>query len=275
MKIFRPANIFTGLAVALAFAFVFRLINVATFQGQGSGDDIGLTRPANAGGFSPQQLHSPPPPAESDAPSQADLDKKVQDSAHAPDDAASAAAAPSAAPVPVKDANKDDALPPPPDGNASFSASEVEVLQSLSKRRDELDKREKSLAEREALLSAAEQEVDHKITELNKLKGELENLLGQQQTEQDERITSLVKIYEEMKPKEAATIFNTLDMDVLMAVIGRMSEKDQRKVGPILAAMDPDKARLVTIRLMQQRELPAAAAIKKEAQQQGLAAPAH
>jgi flagellar motility protein MotE (MotC chaperone) len=130
------------------------------------------------------------------------------------------------------------------------------VLQSLAKRRDELDRREKSLTQREALLSAAEQEVDHKIAELNKLKGEIENLLGQQQKLEDERIASLVKIYEGMKPKEAATIFNTLDMDVLLPVMSRMSE---RKSGPILASMDPEKARLVTIRLAQQRELPVAA----------------
>lgn len=232
MKIFRPANIFTGLAVALAFAFVFRLVNVLTIGGQAA-DTIGLTRAANAGGFSPQQLHAPPV---------------------------------------VKD-TRDDAMPPPPDDNANFSAAEVQVLQSLAKRRDDLDRREKSLAEREALLSAAEQEVDHKIAELNKLKSELESLLGQQQKEQDDRIDSLVKIYEGMKPKEAATIFNTLDMDVLLPVISRMNE---RKSGPILASMDPEKARIVTIRLAQQRELPAAtAAMKKTLQSQNAPAVEH
>lgn len=70
---------------------------------------------------------------------------------------------------------------------------------------------------------------------------------------EEDRITSLVKIYEGMKPKEAATIFNTLDMDVLLSVISRMSE---RKSSPVLAAMAPDKARLVTIRLAAQRKLP-------------------
>lgn len=269
MKIFRPANIFTGLAVALAFAFVFRLVNVLTIGGQAA-DTIGLTRAANAGGFSPQQLHAPPPAANGDVPSQDELDKAVQQSNAKPDDPA--AAAPSAAPPVVKD-TRDDAMPPPPDDNANFSAAEVQVLQSLAKRRDDLDRREKSLAEREALLSAAEQEVDHKIAELNKLKSELESLLGQQQKEQDDRIDSLVKIYEGMKPKEAATIFNTLDMDVLLPVISRMNE---RKSGPILASMDPEKARIVTIRLAQQRELPAAtAAMKKTLQSQNAPAVEH
>jgi flagellar motility protein MotE (MotC chaperone) len=56
-----------------------------------------------------------------------------------------------------------------------------------------------------------------------------------------------------MKPKEAARIFDTLEMDVLLSVIGKMNE---RKMSPILASMDPDKAREVTIKLAEQRKLP-------------------
>lgn len=268
MKIFRPINLFTAVAVVLAFAFVFRLVNIVTFRHTDAGD-IGLTTPANAGGFSPSQIHATPPPAADDAPSQEDLDRAVKESSRKPDDSSSAAPVAPTASTPSgaapAAASKDAAsTPPPDDGNTSFSTSEIQVLQSLSKRRDDLDKREKTLTEREALLSAAEQEVDHKITELNKLKGEIEALLGQQQKVADERIVSLVKIYEGMKPKEAATIFNTLDMDVLLPVISRMNE---RKSGPVLAAMDPDKARIVTIRLAQQRELPQPVSAAKKALQ--------
>ena len=85
------------------------------------------------------------------------------------------------------------------------------------------------------------------------MQGELKSLLGQQEKMEEDRIVSLVRIYEGMKPKEAATIFNTLEMDILLTVIGRMSE---RKSGPILASMDPEKARIVTTRLAMQRRLP-------------------
>jgi flagellar motility protein MotE (MotC chaperone) len=138
-----------------------------------------------------------------------------------------------------------------------FSASELEVLQSLSRRRAELDARERKIEQREALLTAAGQEVDHKIAELNRLKGEIEELLGKQQKMEEERLASLVKIYENMKPKEAAVIFNTLDLDVLLAIIGRMNE---RKATLIFQEMDPEKARIVTIRLSEQRKLPPAPA---------------
>lgn len=134
-----------------------------------------------------------------------------------------------------------------------FSDSEVELLQALSSRREELDRREKTLAGREALLQAAEQQVDRKIDELKSLRADIEKLLGQQQEEEEARIKSLVKIYESMKPKEAASIFNTLEMEVLLAVLGRMSE---RRSAPIIASMNPEKAREITIKLAEQKKLP-------------------
>lgn len=134
-----------------------------------------------------------------------------------------------------------------------FSDAEIDVLQSLAKRREALEKREKELATREALLNVAEAEVDNKIAELKTLRTEIEKLLGKQSDVQENRLRSLVKIYENMKPQEAARIMNTLEMEVLLDVIGRMSE---RRSAPILANMTPDRARAVTIRLAEQRKLP-------------------
>lgn len=135
-----------------------------------------------------------------------------------------------------------------------FTDTEIKILQSLSQRRKSLDKREQQIATKEAFLKVAEEEVNKKIAELNKLKSKIEQLLGKQDKLQEARIRSLVKIYESMKPKDAAKIFNTLDMEVLLDVIGRMSE---RKTAPILASMQPDRAREVTIKLAKQKHLPA------------------
>jgi len=234
MRIFRPINAFTLLVVILAFAFTFRLVNI--FSHRGPSDDIGVFSSANAVEAAPAT--DDPPPL-----TQTDIDKAVKDAAKKADLETTPEVAP----------RGNDNVPAPPIFSRAFTASELDVLQSLSKRRDELEKRERRIADREALLSAAEQEVDEKVKELNKLKGEIEGLLGKQQQMEDARINSLVKIYEAMKPKEAAVIFNTLNLDVLLSVISRMSE---RKSSPVLAAMDPDKARIVTIRLAEQRKLP-------------------
>lgn len=143
-----------------------------------------------------------------------------------------------------KDATEEDVM---------FSNVRNELYDDLSQRRQELDKREKQLSTREALLSAAERELDQKLREMTTIKNEIEALLKEQSAEEQSRINSLVKIYEGMKAKDAARIFNTLDMDVLIMVMSRMSE---RKSSPILAEMSPDRARTVTILLAQQKQLP-------------------
>lgn len=137
--------------------------------------------------------------------------------------------------------------------DSDFSSSEVEILQSLVKRREELRQKERVLNQKEALLAAAEKQIESKMVELTSLRGEIEGLLGKQQTEQEDRIKSLVKMYETMKPKDAARIFDTLEEDVLLSVISKMSE---RKAAPILASMNAERARLVTIKLAEQKRLP-------------------
>ncbi|MCD8497246.1 MAG: flagellar protein FlbB [Alphaproteobacteria bacterium] len=132
-------------------------------------------------------------------------------------------------------------------------AVKAEMFEDLTKRREMLDGREKDLTTREALLKAAEQELDRKYQELETIRTEIKDLLVEQSEEEKARIKSLVKIYEGMKPKDAAGIFDTLDLDVLVDVMTQMSE---RKLSPILAAMDPERARTVTIIMAEQKKLP-------------------
>ena len=134
--------------------------------------------------------------------------------------------------------------------------AEIEVLQQLAERRNDLERRSKDLDKREALLVAAEQRFDQKVVELKKLREEIQGLLKQVDEKQAAQLDSLVKIYETMKPKEAARIFETMDLPVLLNVLERMKES---KTAPILAAMDPLKAKEVTVALVDRRQLPAAA----------------
>ena len=53
-----------------------------------------------------------------------------------------------------------------------------------------------------------------------------------------------------MKPRDAAVIFNDLDLPVLLPVLDRMKEA---KAAPVLAAMHPERARQVTSELAQLR----------------------
>lgn len=133
------------------------------------------------------------------------------------------------------------------------SPAEMEVLNQLSQRREELDGRSKDLDGREALLRVAEQRVDQKIKEMTTLRQQLQSMVSQVSESQAAQIENLVKIYETMKPEEAARIFETLDMPVLLGVIQRMKPA---RTAPIMAKMAPEKAKDITIALTKQDQLP-------------------
>lgn len=134
---------------------------------------------------------------------------------------------------------------------ASMSQTEIDVLQALSERRRQLDERERTVEQREALLKAAEQRISEKVNELKAIQAKLEASLKKQESEREEQLRRLVKVYENMKPKEAARIFEQLDDNVLIDVAERMKEV---KLAPVLASMEPKRATLVTTELSKRRE---------------------
>ncbi len=133
-----------------------------------------------------------------------------------------------------------------------FSQVELDILQSLAQRREELEDRDNELDLKEKLLEATELRINDKLDEMKRLEEEVSLLLEDYNKQEQSQIKSLVKIYENMKPKDAAQIFNELDMPILLEVIDQMSE---RKAAPILAQMSPIKAKEVTADLAEMRKL--------------------
>ena len=135
----------------------------------------------------------------------------------------------------------------------SLTDKEINLLQALAERRRELDLRARQMEQREALLKAAERRIEEKVGGLKALQKTIQDLLLQQEDQHEGQYKSLVKIYESMKPKDAARIFEQMDMSVLLPVIERMKE---RKTAPILAKMNPAKANAITTQLAQRRKSP-------------------
>ncbi len=134
-----------------------------------------------------------------------------------------------------------------------FAPTELKVLNKLVDRREELQQREAKVAEKERLIEAAEAQLAKKVDELEQLRTQIEAMLEKKSAEQEAQISHLVKIYETMKPKQAAEIFNNMDSMTLIDVISRMSA---RKSAPVLAAMDPNRAKEVTLALATVNKLP-------------------
>lgn len=142
------------------------------------------------------------------------------------------------------------------DDSESNSAAEVDVLTSLSKRRQQLDAREQSLNMQANLIAAAEQRVDGKIAALKDLQTTMQKLLGQRDAAEQAQLTALVKTYSSMKPADAARIFNSLDDTVELNVAAQMKSD---VLGAILAKMQPDMAEKLTVRLANRLKLPQSA----------------
>jgi flagellar motility protein MotE (MotC chaperone) len=131
--------------------------------------------------------------------------------------------------------------------------SELDILQKLSDRRAELDRRSRQLDTREKLLQATENRIESKIVDLKEIQNTISKLLKKHDKEKETKMRSVVKIYEKMKPKDAARIFEELEMPILLDVVERMREA---KTAPIIAKMTPGKAKAVTSALAYRRALP-------------------
>jgi flagellar motility protein MotE (MotC chaperone) len=159
-------------------------------------------------------------------------------------------AAPAAKPEAGKDAAKDakpGASPAEADRDPSqMSQEEIGVLQQLADRRAELDKRAAELNERDVLMQAAEKRINEKIAKLEELKTAIDAGVKTKDDKEDARVQSLAHMYEQMKPQEAARIIDQLDIPIILTLFDHMREQ---KASPILAGMDPAKAKAVTLAL--------------------------
>ena len=142
-----------------------------------------------------------------------------------------------------------------PAGAHQYSKSEIAVLERLVDRRAELDRRNEELDMRDNLLKATETRIDEKINKLKEMEATLNSLLQAHDEQEKAQMDSLVKIYEKMKPKDAARIFNDLEMEILIDVASKIKEA---KMASILAAMNGKRANKLTVELATRRQLPGA-----------------
>ncbi|SRR6266851_789668 len=126
------------------------------------------------------------------------------------------------------------------------SPGERAVLERLQTRRQELDTRNRELEMRESLLKAAEKRLEEKVTELKDTEGRINTAMGTRDQTETQRFKGIVSMYENMKAKEAARIFERLDLKILVDVSTQISP---RKMSEILAQMSPDSAERLTVEL--------------------------
>jgi flagellar motility protein MotE (MotC chaperone) len=134
----------------------------------------------------------------------------------------------------------------PLDTNGLQSPGERAVLERLGERRQELDARSREIEIRENLLKSAEKRLDSRVNELKGMESEIGGAAQKRAENEAAALKGLVSMYEAMKPKDAAKIFNRLDMGVLIAVVSQIKP---RVMADIMAQMQPDVAQRLTVEL--------------------------
>ena len=130
--------------------------------------------------------------------------------------------------------------------SAPVSVSERAVLERLQERRQELEARAREIDIRESLLKTAEKRIEGRADELKSAEARAGSAADQKSEADAARFKSIITMYEGMKPKDAAKVFDRLDMAVLIEIASQIAP---RKMSDILGLMSSDAAERLTIEM--------------------------
>jgi len=133
-----------------------------------------------------------------------------------------------------------------PDQTQPVSASERAILERLQARRQELEARAREIDIRESLLKAAEKRIESRVEELKAVESRITTATEQKNEAEAARFKGIVTMYESMKPKDAAKVFDRLEMSVLFEIASQIAP---RKMSDILGLMSTEAAERLTIEL--------------------------
>lgn len=136
---------------------------------------------------------------------------------------------------------------------AGLSQAEVQVLQALGARREALDQRAEMFGAQDELMIAAERRLEERLAELRTLEANVNTLLGRLDEAQEQRLAGLVDVYQRMRAKDAAAVFDGLEDGVLVQVASRMR---QANLAEIMGRMEPVRARQLTTMLAERARAP-------------------
>src|SRR6266853_982207 len=133
-----------------------------------------------------------------------------------------------------------------PDPNQPVSPSERAILERLQSRRQELEARAREIDIRESLLKSAEKRIESRIEELKAVESRIATASGQKTEADAASLKGIITMYEGMKPKDAAKVFDRLEMPVLFEIASQIAP---RKMSDILGLMSPEAAERLTLEL--------------------------
>lgn len=164
-----------------------------------------------------------------------------------PDITGSTHGAPKQAPKPAAPETKLEGTPVKMDeAQPQVSASERAILERLQARRQEIESRQREIDIRESLLKSAEKRIENKVEEMKAVESRITATQAEQKAAEAQRLKGLVTMYEGMKPKDAARVFDRLEMGVLIEIASAIAP---RKMSDILGLMSSEAAERLTVEM--------------------------
>jgi flagellar motility protein MotE (MotC chaperone) len=133
-----------------------------------------------------------------------------------------------------------------PDQTTPVSPSERAILERLQARRQELEARAREVDIRESLLKAAEKRIESKVEEMKAVESRISTATSQKAESDAARFKGIITMYEGMKPKDAAKVFDRLEMSVLFEIASQIAP---RKMSDILGLMQAEAAERLTVEM--------------------------
>jgi len=121
----------------------------------------------------------------------------------------------------------------------SLADEEIDHLSKLNDRKKELDEREEELNRMEQELAVQKGELDKRLKDLEDVRRGISTVLEEKVKGDDKKIDTLVQMYSDMKPPQAAKVFETMDEDLAVDILGRMKKKN---AADIMNLLKSDKA---------------------------------
>lgn len=130
-----------------------------------------------------------------------------------------------------------------PETKMTQASSEADYLFKLSERKKQLDQREEELNKFAEDLSKQKEEIDNKLKNLESIRSKISSVLEERIKADENKIDTLVQVYTNMKPQQAAKVFEVLDEDLVIEILAKMKKKN---AADIMNLIKSEKAQVLS-----------------------------
>lgn len=149
-----------------------------------------------------------------------------------------------AGPALAKSAEPED-IPQEKSEKTSVEAADLQLLLTeLLRREEDLNRREAVIADREHAMDIADQAIETRLTLLQEAEESLRETVAIAEKAAENDLTRLTDVYQNMKPKDAAALFETMDAVFAAGFLSRMPPDAAANV---MAGLSPEAAYTISV----------------------------